>query len=134
MPIGLGVGLAVGALLWAATGRRIPAVACGLLGQLYSIVPDLMFRFLRMPHEPSMDLYLGHIAIHTGPSPVLVALATLLLGGWGWVAAAYRRRWFASALSVTALVLLLIACLVARPLPSRLSDFPHATAPLGAAR
>ena len=134
VPIGLGVGLAVGALLWAATGRRIPAVACGLLGQLYSIVPDLMFRFLWMPHEPSMNLYLGHIAIHTGPSPVLVALATLLLGGWGWVAAAYRRRWFASALSVTALVLLLIACLVARPLPSRLSDFPHATAPLGAAR
>jgi len=36
VPIGLGVGLAVGALLWAATGRRIPAVACGLLGQLHS--------------------------------------------------------------------------------------------------
>ncbi len=29
VPIGLGVGLAGGALLWAATGRRIPAVACG---------------------------------------------------------------------------------------------------------
>jgi hypothetical protein len=148
VPIGLGVGLAVGALLWAATGRRMPAVACGLRRDrpphpgggvrparsavLDRAGPDVPL--LRMPHEPSMNLHLGHIAIHTGPSPVLVALPTLLLGGWGWVAAASRRRWFASALSVTALVLLLIACLMARPLPSRHSDFPHATAPLGAAR
>ena len=79
VPIGLGIGLAVGALVWVLSARRVPALGAGLIGQLVSIAPDLAFRFLRMPHTSSMDLFLGHIAIHTGPSPVLVALAVLLL-------------------------------------------------------
>lgn len=123
VPIGLGIGLAVGALVWVLSGRRVPALGAGLIGQLYSIAPDLAFRFLRMPHSSSMDLFLGHIAIHTGPSPVLVALTVLLLGGWAWVAAAYGQRVLAAGLAIGTGGSLLLACLLAGPIPSRLSDF-----------
>lgn len=116
VPIGVGVGLAVAALL--SLRRPQPALPWMLAGQLVSVVPDLMFRFMRMPHEPSMDLYLGHISVHRGPSPVLVALGVLLLGGWAFLAT--RRR--AAVLALAALVLLAAACLLATPLPTRLAD------------
>ena len=115
IPIGLGVGLAVAALV----APRLP-VLCALVGELLSIVPDLMFRFLRMPHTRSMDAWLGHISVHTGPSPVLVALGVLLLGGWGWLASASGHRVLGSALGVSSGGLLLTACLVAAPLPTTL--------------
>lgn len=130
--IGWGVGLATAALVACVSRWRVPALVALLAGQLASIVPDLMFVYLRMPHEASMDLYLGHISIHTGPTPMIVAVAVLLLGGWAYVAVAFGRRLTAAALGVGALVLLTVACLVARPLPARLSDFPTDTAPLAA--
>ena len=128
--VGWGLGLAAAALVAATTRYRVPALPALLIGQLLSIVPDLQFRFARMPHEPSMDLWLGHISIHTGPSPVLVALAALLVGGWAWVAGAYDRRAVAGALGGVALVLVAGACLLARPVPSTLADYPLDTPPL----
>ena len=127
---GWGLGLGAAALVAAATGRRVPAVVALLVGQLLSIVPDVLFRYARMPHEPSMDLWLGHISLHTGPSPVLVSLGALLLGGWGWIAAAYGRRLPAGALGVGALVVVAVACVLARPVPDRLADYPTDTEPL----
>ena len=124
MLTGWGVGLSAAALAAALTRYRVPAVVALLLGQLVSIVPDLQFRFLRRPHEASMDVFLGHISIHTGPSPVLVALGALLLGGWAWIAAAYDRREPALALGVAGLLLVVLACLVADEIPTRLADFP----------
>ena len=126
--VGWGLGLAVAALLAAATGRRVPAAAALVGGQLLSIVPDLLFRFSRMPHEPSMDLWLGHISIHTGPSPVLVALGSLLLGGWAYAGAATGRRAVGIGLATVALVLVTVACLLARPVPTTLADYPLDTA------
>lgn len=122
--VGWGLGLAVAALAAATTRYRVPALPALLVGQLLSVVPDLQFRFARMPHKPSMDLWLGHISIHTGPSPVLVALGALLVGGWAWVAGAYDRRAVAGALGTAALVLVAGACLLARPVPSTLADYP----------
>ena len=127
---GWGLGLGAAALVVAATRRRVPAVVALLVGQLLSMVPDLQFRYARMPHEPSMDLWLGHISLHIGPSPVLVSLGALLLGGWGWIAAAYGRRVPAAALGTGALVLVTVACLLARPIPSTLADYPTDTPPL----
>ena len=128
--VGWGVGLATAALVATVSRWRPPAVLALLAGQLASIVPDLQFRFGRMPHEPSMDLWLGHISLHTGPSPVLVSLGALLLGGWGWMASAYGRRLPATALGTGALVLVTAACLLARPVPDRLADYPTGTEPL----
>ena len=122
--VGWGVGLAFAALVASFTRYRIPAVAALLGGQLLSIVPDLQFRYARMPHEPSMDLWLGHISIHTGPSPTLVALGALLLAGWGWMAAVCSRRRTAAALAGSAIALVLVACLLAEPIPSTLEEFP----------
>lgn len=122
--IGWGLGLATAALIGAFTRYRVPALAALLAGQLVSIIPDLQFRFLRMPHEASMDVYLGHISIHTGPSPVLVALGSLLLGGWAWTATAYDRRRLGAALGLGSLALVLGACLLADDVPTRLADFP----------
>lgn len=131
--VGWGVGLGTAALIGALTRYRIPALAALLAGQLLSIVPDLQFRFARMPHERSMDLWLGHISLHTGPSPVLVALATVLLGGWAWIAVTYGRRLAGAGLGAAALVLVAGACLVAEPVPTQLSDYPLDTPPLAAA-
>ena len=122
--IGWGVGLSVAALVAALTRYRLPAVLALIAGQLVSIVPDLQFRLARMPHEASMDLWLGHISIHTGPSPVLVALGALLLGGWAWIAGAYGRRRPAAVLALAGLALVTVACLVARDVPTRLQDYP----------
>ena len=125
--VGWGLGLSAAALVWALTRRRVPALVALLAGQLVSIVPDLMFTFMRMPHEPSMDLWVGHISIHRGPSPLLVATAVLLLGGLGWLSAATRPR-VAVAVSLAGPILLLAACLAAEPIPTRLSDYPAETA------
>lgn len=130
--VGWGIGLAVAALLLVTTARSLPVVVALLAGQLVSIAPDLQFRFQRMPHMAWMDVYLGHISLHTGPSPTLVALGILLLGGWGWLAAAYGRPRLAVGLAVGAGVLLLVATVLATPLPSQLSQYPRDTPPLAA--
>jgi hypothetical protein len=126
--VGWGVGLGLAGAAMALGTRRIPAVLAAVAGQLVSITPDLMFRYLRMPHERSMDLYLGHIALHTGPSPVVVALAVLLLGGWGWLAAAAGRQRTGLALGAGSLVVLTVACLLAAPIPTRLDQYPRDSA------
>ena len=130
---GWGVGLGTAGVIAAVTRYRIPALAALLAGQLASIVPDLQFRFARMPHEPHMDLWLGHISIHTGPSPVLVALGAVLLGGWSWIASAYGRRVLGGSLGAAALALVAAACLLADPVPTELSEYPVDTPPLAAA-
>ncbi len=127
--VGWGAGLALAALVAAHTRYRIPAVAALLGGQLLSIVPDLQFRFGRMPHMASMDLYLGHISVHRAPAPLLVALCCLLLGGWAYAAAAWRRRRIATGLAVAAALLVTAACLVASPVPTSLEDFPRDSEP-----
>lgn len=122
--VGWGVGLAVaGAVMALAPRVRVPPVPAAVAGQLVSIVPDLLFRYARMPHTTSMDWWLGHISLHRGPSPVLVALGVLLLGGWSWLASAGGRSRAGLGLAVAAVVLLAGACLLADPLPTRLADY-----------
>ena len=119
--IGWGVGLALAGLVAAHTRYRIPAVVALVGGQLVSIVPDLQFRYQRMPHMASMDVWLGHISVHRGPAPLLVALGCLLLGGWAYLAA--RHRWTATGLAVGSAVLVLVACLLAEPVPTSLAEY-----------
>lgn len=89
--VGWGVGLAaagVGTTL--RRGSYVPPMAAAVAGQVVSIAPDLAFTYLRMPHTPAMDLWVGHISLHRGPSPVLVALGVALLGGAGWLSGRVR--------------------------------------------
>jgi hypothetical protein len=125
--VGWGIGLSVAALVMLASRRHVPAVLALVAGQVASIVPDLMFRYLRMPHEASMDVWLGHISIHTGPSPVLVALGSLLVGGAAYAVAAYGRRRSSAALAAAGLLLVTVACLMSRDIPSSLVDYPRDT-------
>ena len=121
--VGWGLGLAVaGAAMALRRGLVVPPLVAALAGQAVSIGPDLLFRYARMPHTPLMDLWVGHISLHRGPSPVLVALSVVLLGGWAWLAAAYGRRRGALGLAAGAVGVLVGACLAAEPLPTRLSD------------
>lgn len=54
--IGWGLGLAVGGVVMALRrGLLVPPIGAALVGQLVSIVPDLMFTYLRMPHTPAME-------------------------------------------------------------------------------
>ena len=129
--VGWGVGLSTAALVGTVSRWHPPALPALLLGQLVSIVPDLLFRYARMPHEPSMDLWLGHISIHRGPSPVLVALCALLLGGWGHLAVLAGRRRLGAALAAGGLVLVAGACVLARPLPTALTEYALAVGSSG---
>jgi hypothetical protein len=122
--VGWGAGLAVAALVAVHTRRRLPVVVALVGGQVLSIVPDLMFRFARMPHTASMDLWLGHISIHTGPSPLVVTTGALLLGGASWFAAQRSARGPATVLAAATGALVLVACLLAEPVPTTLAEFP----------
>jgi hypothetical protein len=127
--VGWGVGLATAALVTSLTRYRVPAVPALVVGQLISIVPDLQFRYQRMPHMTSMDVYLGHISIHTGPSPVLVSLGCVLLGGLAFLAADWSHRRTAITAALASGLLVLVACLLAAPVPNALEDFPTGVAP-----
>lgn len=127
--VGWGLGLAVAGLVEIGLRRRVPVVAAMVAGQLVSIFPDLMFRFMRMPHERWMDWWVGHISLHTGPSPLLVATGVLLLGGGGWLLAGSGRR-TAAIVCLAGPLLLLVACLLARPIPTSLSEYPTHSAPV----
>ncbi len=121
--VGWGLGLAAaGAFVALRPAAFVPPAAAATVGQLVAIAPDLAFKYARVPHTPGMDVWVGHISIHRGPSPVLVALVVLLLGSWSWLAAAYGRRRAALALAAATAALLVGACLLADPLPTRLAD------------
>lgn len=75
------------------------------------------------PAAPPQRLLGCHAQGHTGPSPVLVSLAVLLMGGWAWIAAVHARRRPAAALAIGCLALVLVACLAARDVPTLLRDY-----------
>jgi hypothetical protein len=128
--VGWGLGLALAAVVMAWRGTRVHPLGAALAGQALSIAPDLMFRYLRMPHDPLMDVFAGHIAIHRGVSPVVTTWAFFTLGAAAWLLASVRRRRAALGLSAAALVLLTVACVTAQPIPERLADFPSDSAPV----
>lgn len=122
--VGLGLGLAVGGVLAVLRRRPVRALPWALAGQAVSITPDVLFLAGRLPHRRWMDVFVGHIAIHTAPVPLLVGVAVFLLGGWSWFAgSALARRTTAAALAIAAGVVLGSALALARPLPESLSDF-----------
>jgi hypothetical protein len=128
--VGWGLGLALGATVMVTTRRWVNPLGAALAGQLLSIAPDLAFRYLRMPHDPLMDVFAGHISIHRGFSPVLVTWAFLTLGSAAWLLASVRRDRSAVGIAALAVLLLTVACLTADPMPERLADFPADSAPV----
>lgn len=82
--IGFGLGLAAGGLVAAGRDRPTRGLAWAVAGQVVSVTPDVLFLYLRLPHQRWMDVFVGHISIHTGPQPLLVGVGMFLLGGWAW--------------------------------------------------
>ncbi len=121
--LGVGAGLAAGALLSAARRRPTTGLAWGTGGQLVSVAPDVMFRMMAMPHERWMDAFLAHITIHTSPLPLLATTSSGVLGTWAWYAACSGRRRVAVGLAVGALVLLAVALALHTPIPTSLADY-----------
>lgn len=129
--VGWGLGLAGAALLAALVPwRRVPVLAALLAGQLWSIAPDVLFRYARMPHDPAMDAFAGHIAIHRAWSPVVAVWLFVSLAAAGWLLATSGRRRVGALVAGLAVAFLGAACLTAEPLPTRLSDVPGVTAPV----
>jgi len=123
--IGAGLGLALAAAVSA--GRRGPVSPWpwALVGQAVSVAPDVLFLALRMPHERSMDAFVGHVSVHTAPQPLLVAVAVFLLGGWAWALAdPLRRPRVGLALAAGTAGVLALALALRTPLPTSLSDYP----------
>ncbi|MDQ6650304.1 MAG: hypothetical protein M3Z02_09340 [Actinomycetota bacterium] len=130
--IGAGMGLAVGALVSAARSRPVPGLGWAVLGQLVSILPDVAFLYLRLPHQGWMDVFVGHISIHTAPQPLLVGMGVFFLGGWAWwLASGVGRRAGGLVLTLAAVGLLSAALVAHRPVPTRLSDYQRQMAAQG---
>ena len=122
---GAALGVAALTLLRLARRRRDGAVApweSGWLGQLYSVLPDILFLGFGVLHMLWMDVFALHITLHFVPRPLLTmwALFALTLLGYG-LAMTGRRRPALGALALTAAVL--AAVLAAAPgLPDTIGE------------
>lgn len=122
--IGFGLGLAAAALYAALRGRPTRGLAWAVAGQLVSILPDVLFFALRLPHQYWMDAFVGHLTVHVAPQPLLVGLGVFALGGWAWwLAGAAGRRGAGALFALLALGLLGGAIAVHRPIPVRLAGY-----------
>ena len=121
--IGVGLGLSAAAF-WSA--RRHEAAnpwIWGIVGQLISVLPDFIFIILRMPHDPWMDVFVGHISIHTSPAPLIVSLILFSLGIWSWYCGSVLKQYTLSLrLAGVTFVVLLLALAFHRALPNTLHD------------
>jgi hypothetical protein len=126
---GLGAGLAVAAVVSAARGRAARPVRWAVAGQAVSIAPDVLFLVAALTHRTWMDVFLGHVAIHTAPWPLLAALALFVLAGWGWHLASTRPR-AGIALAAVGVAAYAGALLLRDPVPSTLLEFRDAGAAL----
>jgi hypothetical protein len=118
--LGLGAGLVAAALL-----RRPRPLPWAVAGQALSVLPDLLFLPLSLPHQRWMDALVAHITVHLAPTPVPVALAVFVLGGWAWwLCVPVGHRLAGTLLAGAGTGLLAVALLSADPVPTRLADYP----------
>jgi len=129
---GCGAGLAVGALVAAARGRPTRGLGWATAGQAISVLPDFIYILGNRPHRGWMDVFVGHITVHTAWAPVLLTFGFFVAAGWAWWLASVGRRTAGAVLSLAAVGVFTVALLRAEPAPSRLIEFRAASASAGA--
>lgn len=117
---GAALGLAALTVLRLARRRRDGPVAAweaGWLGQLYSVLPDILFLAFGVLHMLWMDVFALHISLHFVPRPLLTmwALFTLTLVAYGL--AMSGKRTASSAVMGTFLTMTALALLMAPDAP-----------------
>lgn len=117
----LGAGLLAVVELTQAQRRRSVLVA-GFVGQLYSIVPDVLFLGAGILHYLWMDAFAFHIALHFIPAPLATMVGVFALALTSWGCAVLERRALATVALVAAVLLTGGALLVRAPLPATLND------------
>lgn len=66
--VGASVALLGMAIFTFVSGRIVPVVPLWMVtGHLIAMFPDVLWQFLITPHEPWMDVFLGHISAHFVP-------------------------------------------------------------------
>jgi hypothetical protein len=86
------VGVAVGAAVSLRRGRPPRHASLWALGgYLYMIVPDLLWALPLLwggdvyPHQPWMDVFLGHVFLDHWPHTTAMLVPTLLVAGLAWL-------------------------------------------------
>lgn len=121
---GAGLGLAAAALYSAVRRQPVNPWLWAIVAQIISASPDFMFMLMRMPHELWMDVFLGHISIHTAPQPLPVALALFIVGGWAWyVTSSLGRIRIGVSLTVLTILLWLATMALHKPIPTTLEQY-----------
>lgn len=123
---GWGAGLAVGALVAAARDRPTRGLGWAAAGQIFSVTPDVIYILNNRPHRSWMDVFIGHIAVHTAWAPVLLTFGFFVAAGWGWWLACVGRRTAGAVLAIGTVAVFTMALIRAEPVPTRLIDFPAA--------
>ena len=88
----VGVAIGAGIALYRSHQPRNPSL-WALGGYLYMIVPDLLWVLPVLwggnvyPHQPWMDIFLGHVFLDTWSYTTVVLVPTMLLAGLLWVTA-----------------------------------------------
>ena len=122
--IGAGLGLGIAAIIASVRHQPSNPWLWALFLQTISMLPDYIFIFTRMPHDQWMDVFVGHISIHTSPQPLLIALMIFIAGGWAWfVSSSLQKYRLGLILAATCFMLLAIDLSFHRALPTKLSDY-----------
>ena len=129
---GWGAGLAAGALVASVRGRATRGIGWAVAGQLVSAAPDVAYILANRPHRPWMDVFVGHIPVHTAWAPVLLTFGFFVAAGWAWWLASVGLPRAGAGLSLAATVVFGIALLRADPVPSQLIEFRAASSWAGA--
>ena len=123
-------GLFGGALgAWAATAvvmlsrrRTANMWSAGVLGHLYSALPDVLFLAFGTLHYLWMDVFAVHISLHFIPAPLATMFAVFAVSVGSWAAAVLGRRPVAGAGMTAAVLITAVAVVVREPIPDTLQE------------
>lgn len=120
---GFALGLAALTVLRLLHGEsRVRAPESGLVGQLYSAFPDVLFASFGLLHVLWMDAFAFHVSLHFIPGPLITMSAVLMLALAGEAASRLGLRRVAMAAVASAVAVTGVALALRSPIPKSLDE------------
>ncbi len=101
---------------------RLRSPESGLLGQMYSAFPDVLFVSFGLLHVLWMDVFAFHVSLHFVPAPLITMTGVLMLAVGGETASRLGMRKTAAVGIVAAVSVTGAALLLRAPVPDSLRE------------